>query len=254
MNVVERHHEEGITTLTLNRPEKRNAINLEMTRAIAAEVKLAGDDDDCRCLVITGTGGHFAAGRDLGEVSAADPLATVLSNDDCWADIFQTLQHMSKPSVAVVEGFAVAGGFTLAMGCTFVLAERSARFGALEMRNGFPAAVNTAVLSNLLGPRQSLELLLSAELFDADHLYRIGLINHVADGPEALQELARETTTRLAALDPISVSLTKETHRTMATLSLADALVVGKQLNALLMCSGKFDEGAKIFAANQRKK
>lgn len=253
MAIVERHHENGITTLCLNRPEKRNAINLELGRAIGAELKLAADDADCRCVMIKGKGGHFAAGRDLGEASADDPLATVLGNDNAWAEIFQTLLRMTKPSVAVVEGYAVAGGFTLAMGCTFVLAERGAKFGALEMRGGFPAAINTAVLSNLVGPRQSLELLLSADLFDAAHLHRIGLINHLADGAEALNKLAADISTRLAALDPIAVALTRETHRAMATMPLADALVVGKQLNALLMCSGKIDEGARIYAAGKKR-
>jgi enoyl-CoA hydratase/carnithine racemase len=251
MAVVERHHEDGITTLRLNRPEKRNAINWEMTRAIGAELSAAAADEACRCVVITGNDGHFAAGRDLGEASANDPLDTILTNDNSWAEIFQILLRMTKPSVAVVEGYAVAGGFTLAMGCDFVLAERGAKFGALEMRGGFPAAVNTAVLSNLLGPRQSLELLLSAELFDAEHLHRIGLINHLADGAEALSALAADTVARLVALDPIAVALTKESHRAMAAMTLTDSLVVGKQLNALLMCSGKVDEAAKIYAATK---
>ncbi len=252
MTIVERQHANGITTLRLNRPEKRNALTLEMIHAIADGLRAAAGDDACRCIVITGSGGHLAAGRDLGEASADDTLERMLDNDDAWTRIFEILHTTAKSTVAVVEGYAVAGGFTLAMGCDFVLAERGAKFGALEMRGGFPAAINTAVLSRLVGPRQSLELLLSADLYGAEHLYRLGLINQLADGAQALAELADEFTTRLAALDPVSVRLTKETHRAMATLPMSDALLVGKQLNTLMMSSGKIDEAARIYAESKK--
>jgi enoyl-CoA hydratase len=252
MSIVEREHANAITTLRLNRPEKRNALTLEMIHAIGDGLAAAAADDDCRCIVITGNGGNLAAGRDLGEASADDTLEHMLNNDDAWTRIFEILNAMTKSTVAVVEGYAVAGGFTLAMGCDFVLAERGAKFGALEMRGGFPAAINTAVLSRLVGPRQSLELLLSADLFGAEHLYRMGLINKLADGSDALAAIANDFTARLTALDPVSVRLTKETHRAMATLPMSDALLVGKQLNTLMMSSGKIDEAARIYAESKK--
>ena len=252
MAIVESVHENGITTLTLNRPEKRNAISQELTRALYEALLEVAADPACRCLVITGKGGHFAAGRDLTNVSSKDPYDQILANDDAWAGIFDTLYRLAAPSVAVVEGYAVAGGFTLAMGCDFVIAERGAKFGALEMRGGFPAAVNTAVLSRLVGPRQSLELLLSADTFDADHLYRMGLINRIADGPAQLAAFAAETTDKLVKLDQGAVKMTKETHRAVASLPLSDGLTMGKHLNALLMFAGKFDEAAKIYADSKK--
>src|SRR3546814_15830890 len=92
---------------------------------------------------------------------------------------------MTKPSVAVVRGYAVAGGFTLAMGCDFVLADTTAVFGALEMRGGFPAAVNTAVLAHRVGPRPAVALLLSAGPFSASALHELGLTQILAkDAPE----------------------------------------------------------------------
>ena len=157
------------------------------------------------------------------------------------------LRRSAKPSVAVVQGYAVAGGFTLAMGCDFVIAERSARFGALEMRGGFPAAINTAILSHLCGPRHALELLLSVDMFPADTLFRMGLINELATDGNELTEILKRRVDALVALDPIAVRLTKETGRAASAMPLAEALVMAKQLNSLLMSSGKIEAAAKHF-------
>jgi len=245
--MIETSSQGPVTTLTLNRPQKRNAINAEMINALRDAIIAAETDPECRVLVLTGAGGHFAAGRDLGDAGAATPLDAVMAYDDAYTSLFEMLRRAAKPSLAVVEGYAVAGGFTLAMGCDFVIAARTARFGALEMRGGFPAAVNTAILSHLVGPRQALELLLSTELFDAAHLHRIGLINKLADDTEDLSRQVKTFTDALAGLDPIAVKLTKETHRAALTMPLAEALVMAKQLNSLLMTSGKIDAAANHF-------
>ncbi len=249
--MIKQSHENHVTTLVVNRPAKRNALNWATIRELADRIDAAETDPDCRCLVITGRGEHFAAGRDLDEASADVTLDEALAQDDVYTRIFVALRRMSKPSVAVVSGYAVAGGFTLAMGCDFVLADRSARFGALEMRGGFPAAVNTAILSHLLGPRQALELLLSASLFDADHLYRIGLINEIFDTPEELAEAKDSFVAGLTALDPTAVKLTKETQRATAGMPMPDALVMAKHLNALLMTSGRIKAGAEFFRTDR---
>jgi len=249
--MIKRSHQSHVTTLVVDRPEKRNALDWATIHELADGIDAAEADPDCRGLVITGRGEHFVAGRDLDEASADVTLDAALANDEVYTRIFTALRTMSKPSVAVVRGYAVAGGFTLAMGCDFVLAERSARFGALEMRGGFPAAVNTAILSHLLGPRQALELLLSADLFDADHLYRIGLVNQILDTPQELVEARDKLLAGLTALDPTAVKLTKETQRATAGMPMTDALVMAKHLNALLMTSGRINAGAEFFTKNR---
>jgi len=249
--MIKRSHQSHVTTLVVDRPEKRNALDWATIHELADGIDAAEADPDCRGLVITGRGEHFVAGRDLDEASADVTLDEALANDEVYTRIFTALRAMSKPSVAVVRGYAVAGGFTLAMGCDFVLAERSARFGALEMRGGFPAAVNTAILSHLLGPRQALELLLSADLFDADHLYRIGLVNQILDTPQELIEARDKLLAGLTALDPTAVKLTKETQRATAGMPMTDALVMAKHLNALLMTSGRINAGAEFFTKNR---
>ena len=208
-------------------------------------------DKECRCLVVKGQGDHFCAGRDLGESDKSWPLAQVMEYDDLWATVIGNIRSMSVPSVAVVRGFAVAGGFTLSMACDFVLADRSSRFGALEMKGGFPAAVNTAVLSHLVGPRQSLELLLSADTFTAEQLNSMGLINRLAENEGDLAVLEKDFVEALKMLDPLAVKLTKETHRAVRRASMEEALITAKQLNSLLMTSGKIDEAAERYA-NER--
>ena len=241
----------GVTTITLNRPQQRNALNEDVIRRLADATAEAAADPDCRCLVVKGQGDHFCAGRDLGEADKSMPLSQVMEYDQLWADVIGSIRTMGAPSVAVVRGFAVAGGFTLSMACDFVLAERSARFGALEMKGGFPAAVNTAVLSHLVGPRQSLELLLSAGTFTAEQLNSMGLINRLAANEDELAALEKEFVEDLKALDPLAVKLTKETHRAVRRASMEEALITAKQLNSLLMTSGKIDEAADRYAKDK---
>jgi enoyl-CoA hydratase/carnithine racemase len=236
------------TTLRIDRPQRRNALDHRSIAALSDALAAAEADPSCRVVAIRGTGGTFCSGRDLGEARTDAPLEELLAYDEAWTDIFHLLTGASKPSVAIVEGHAVAGGFTLAMGCDFVVAERGARFGALEMRGGFPAAVNSAILSRVAGPRKALEYLLSAETFPAEHLERAGLINHLADGGDALEETARQVCERLAALDATAVKLTKDAHRMASVMPISEALVMGRQLNALLMATGR------ITAARDRNK
>lgn len=238
-----------VRRLVLDRPDKRNALNWDMIPQLVEGIHAAANDASCRCLVITGAGDTFCAGRDLGAGKGREAeLEDVLADDDAYQAIFEALRTLSCPSVAVVRGHAVAGGFTLAMGCDFVLAEKGAKFGAMEMRGGFPAAVNTSLLSHLAGPRQALELLLSADTFPAERLHDMGLINRLADGPNELETMTEDFVQGLVDLEPVAVRLTKETLRAVSTMPLGEALTVSKQLNALLMASGRIDKAAEIFA------
>lgn len=241
----------AVTQIVLDRPRQRNALTVEMIASLAAAVAEADAAADCRCVVIKASGEHFCAGRDLAPGRARD-LESVLAYDDAYARIFERLRTLNKPSVAVVRGFAAAGGFTLAMGCDLVIADESAKFGAVEMKNRFPAAVNTAVLSHLLGPRRALEFLLLGEIIPARALFELGLVNRLAPDAAELAGIEAALTAQLAALDPVAVRLTKETHRATCNMPLADALTVGKQLNALLLASGRIDEAGRAFAARRK--
>lgn len=243
----------GITTIRLQRPERKNALSANMIAQIGDALAQARTDDNCRCVILTGSKGNFCAGRELG--SLPEPgLASTLDYDEAYTAIFRNLQELSKPSVAIVEGYAVAGGFTLAMGCDFVLAAEDARFGALEMKNGFPAAINTALLSQLCPPRLALEWLVSGELIPARRLYEQGLINRLAANSAALSEMAGNFIRMLLEREPLATRLAMEAFKSARAMPLSDALAYGKNLNALLLASGRIGEAVRTFEAQQRKK
>lgn len=243
---------DGVMQIRINRPERRNALDTASFTALGELFAAAEADPDCRVLRLEGAGGHFCAGRDLAAAGARD-LSSVLAWDEAWTRIYRLLRSSSKPSVAVVEGYAVAGGFTLAMACDFVLADSGAKFGALEMRNGFPAAVNTPVLTKLVGPRLALEFLLFGDLIGARRLHEALLINRLVDGADALSEAADDFCARLAALDADAVAMTKELHKATLSMPLDDALTMGKHANALIKASGRLDEAAARHARRDRK-
>lgn len=241
----------AVYEIILDRAPQRNALTVEMIGALAAAVAAADGAADCRCVVIKSSSAHFCAGRELAADRARD-LDSVLAYDDAYAAVFERLRVLNKPSLAVVRGYAVAGGFTLAMGCDFVIADESAKFGAVEMNHRFPAAINTALLSHLLGPRRALEILLLGEITGARAMHEMGLINRLTTDAPALAALEAALSAQLAALDPAAVRLTKEMHRAACNMPLADALTMGKQLNALLLAAGRIDEASRAFAARRK--
>ena len=244
--MIRQDRDGGIATLTIDRPERRNAFDAETTAALATALETLEHDGEVRVVALRGAGSAFSTGRDLTAIEQGDePRGEILQRQDDWVRIFHALHRLRVPSVAVVHGYAVAGGFTLAMGCDFVLAERGARFGALEMRNGFPAAVCTPVLAHLIGPRLGLELALFGELVPAERLYAAGLINRLAEDGDALEAIARDFLGHLAGLDRDAVALTRESFRAAANMPLDNALDMGKHLNQLVAASGWFAEGAR---------
>ena len=243
-----------VHTLTLNRPDKKNALDREMVLGLDAALRAATEDDECRCVVLQGAGGNFCSGRDLALESPEDGLDWYFGWDGEYGDALNRLLAMKKPTVALVEGYAVAGGFTIAMSCQFVLAVETAKFGALEMKNGFPAAINTAVLTHLLPRRRALELLLSADTFSAAALERFGLITRLAADSTALRAAADAFVAALTALDARAVRMTLELHQLVEDMPLAHGVLVGKQMNSLLAASGTIARGAARRKARQMKK
>ena len=228
-----------VTRLMLDRPAKKNALSLDMVRGLKDALAAAEANEACRVVVLTGAGGTFCAGRDLAQDAPADRLDWYFGWDGAYADMLNTLLALGKPVIAAVEGHAVAGGFTVSMCCHFVVTRANARFGALEMRNGFPAAVNTAVLSSLLSRRKALELLLSADTVGAAELERMGLITKLVPDEGDFDGEVDALAAKLAALDARAVTMTLELARIVEHLPLDRGVLVGKQMNALLAAAGK---------------
>lgn len=245
--------EHGVAAITIDRPQRRNALDSVTMDGISKGLTSLESKSDIRALVIRGSGTTFSSGRDLKEAGELT-LDQALSQHGAWTDVFRILRRLPFPSVAAVEGFAVAGGFTLAMGCDFVIAERSAQFGAMEMKNGFPAAVCTPLLARLAAPRIGLELALFGELVSAERLFSVGLVNRLADGSDGLDAAVKDYVDRVIALDQSAIRQTLETYRAAETMPLDQSLTMGLHLNQLLDASGSFKRGGAAFAANQAKK
>jgi len=241
-----------VVRILIDRPERRNAFDPAGTRALGDAVAAALASPETRVIVIKGAGDVFSTGRDLKAAAAegARPpgLPDAADVDADWVRIFHLLHRSAVPSVAVVRGYAVAGGFTLAMGCDFVLAERSAVFGAYEMRHGFPAAVCTPLLARLVGPRLGLEFALFGEPISADRLFSAGLINRLAQTPDELARVETEFVGRLASLDPRAVRMTRDLFRAAETMPLDNALDAGRQLNQLIGATGGFAGAGRNLA------
>lgn len=241
----------NVVTLTIDRPKRRNALDSAAMAALANALAELEQNRDIRALVVCGASGSFSAGRDLKE-AAELPIERALDQHLEWTNVFRLLRRLPFPSIAAVEGYAVAGGFTLAMGCDFVIAEQTAQFGAMEMKNGFPAAVCTPILARLAPPRIGLEIALFGDLVSAQRLHAAGLVNQLADGSAGLATALVEFTERIVALDAKAVRQTLETYRAAETMPLDQSLTLGLHLNQLLDASGSFKSAGQSFGRKEK--
>ncbi len=168
--------EDGVATLWLNRPAKRNAVTLAMWRAIARHCRRLAGDPEVRVLVVRGVGGHFCAGADIADLAAVD----LAEYHEVNAEADAALAAFPKPTVAVVTGACVGGGTEIAVACDLRLADTSARVGITPARLGivYPAIALERVV-RLAGPSATKHLLYSAEIVDAERALRVGLLDEV---------------------------------------------------------------------------
>ena len=206
---------EAVGLITLNRPERANAMN----RAMLAELNAACDaveaDEAIRALVVTGAGGVFSSGFDLKEQAAAPPQG-VAEWRDVLRDDFDTVMrfwHLSKPTIAAVRGPALAGACELALACDVTVAAEDARFGEPELR--FGAGIVVMLMPWLTGPKHAKEILLTGDdEIGARRAYEIGLVNRVVPVGEEI-ETALTLARRMAAIEPALLKRTKATINRM---------------------------------------
>jgi methylglutaconyl-CoA hydratase len=198
--------------LTLNRPDRRNAFTRALIDAIGDAVRRARDDAAARCVIITGAGSAFCAGMDLAELqeSLASPGEAPVWDDALrLGNVYDLIYKLPKPTIAAVNGAAVAGGAGLVSVCDLAIATHGAKFGYPEVRRGLVAALVMPHLMRHVGERMSRYLLLTGELIDADEARRAGLINAVVLGEE-LMERAMTWARALAEGGPQALAGTKE--------------------------------------------
>jgi methylglutaconyl-CoA hydratase len=212
--LVRYEHRPPAAVVTLNRPDKRNALSRALIAALAEAFQRAKDDDAARCVVLTGAGSAFCAGMDLDELRGTLDASADLIWDDAQklAALYELIYTLPKPTVAAVNGAAVAGGAGLMTVCDLAVAVNTAKFGYPEVRRGLVAAMVLPHLLRHVNERAARWLLLTGELIDAEGAKRHGLVNAVVPAEE-LMERALNWCQSLAAGGPKALAATKELLR-----------------------------------------
>ncbi len=237
----------GIARITLNRPEKRNAITGEMMSALRDALKRAEDDAAVRVLLIRGSGKDFCAGLDLSEVlKSAEDEAAALASARRLGDLYIAMRRHPKPIVAAVQGRALGGGAGIATASDLIVAAESAQFGYPEVKLGFIPAIVTTMLRRAVNERQAMELALTGDPLSAPRAHAIGLVNRVV--PDAEFETHIENyVAALAANSATAMNLSKTLLYRTDGMSFEASIEAGVQANVQARATDDFKRGVERF-------
>lgn len=240
---------DGIATVTLNRPERMNALSRTMMGDLERIFYDIARRDEPQCLILTGAGGRaFCAGADIRERAGASPrgVATWVELDRTRR-LFRGVEQFERPTIAAIDGVAVGGGLELALCCDLRIGSPSARIGLTELRLGaIPAAGGTQRLPRLIGAARAKELLFTAEIVSADEALRLGVLNRVVTSDRLLAE-AREIAARIASLAPLATMLAKRAVDEGMQVGLDTGLEIERCAAAMLMETDDRKEGMRAF-------
>src|SRR6476620_2527441 len=244
--------QDAIATITLNRPEKRNAVSFTLVGELLAaldEVERGG----AQALIVTGAGKAFCAGMDLEELKSllGKSHDENVSDSARMAKMFRRLYEFPKPTIAAVNGAAIAGGTGLATMCDFTLAVPEAKFGHTEVRIGFVPAIVSSILVWQVGHKIARDLLLTGRLFDAAEGHRLGLVNEVVEAPQ-LMTSARELAAQLIENSPASLKLTKRLINSYIAPELDQQIETAVTENAAIRQTADFREGVSSFLEKRK--
>jgi len=241
-----------LATLTLNRPDKRNAISGRMI----SELQSALDEIEhrhTRVAIVTGSGKSFCAGMDLEMLSAIATQSAAENMEDSrrMAKMFRRVWSFSKPLIAAVNGAALAGGCGIATLCDFTLAVPEAKFGYTEVKIGFLPAIVSVFLTRQIGDKHARDLLLTGRLVTAEEAAKLGLISEIVPA-ERLMERAGELADTLIAASPVSLTRAKRLLTSAAQASVDADLERAILENARIRCTADFREGLASFLEKRK--
>jgi enoyl-CoA hydratase/carnithine racemase len=255
--MVSLEKDKSIATITLNRPEKRNALNMELMSEIDMAFDEAAKDKDTRAIILTGSGSAFSAGLDfnwaatMGEQDLPPMASTVrgrmVTHDEkSFLTVLLKIQSMPKPVIAAVNGVALGGGFILAVACDLKVASENAQFGMLQVKRGLiPDGGGTFLLPRAVGLSKALELALIGDLINAREAERIGVVNKVVP-PEKLMSAAEEMAAKIVKNAPLAVAMTKAAmYRGLHEHDLAAHMDYEVYIMNILFSTEDFQEGMR---------
>jgi methylglutaconyl-CoA hydratase len=246
------HDEAQLRTIQLNRPERRNAINATMI----AELGRALDEakaDDCAVVILTGAGNAFSAGMDLDHLQRMHSATPAEQQEDTKrvADLLRALYDFPKPTIAAVNGAAIAGGTGLATVCDFTLAVPAAKFGYTEVRIGFIPAIVASFLRLQVGEKKARDLLLTGRLIDAEEALSLGLVTNVVPEAELMTE-ARNLAQSLLQNSPQAMGGVKRLLSAFTRASLDAEIAEAIEQNAEARRTPDFEEGIRAFLEKRK--
>jgi len=252
--MINTHSKSSIFFITLDRIEKKNALNDEMVDALKLQFKRAFDDETIKIIVLEANGDVFSAGADLEYLQKLqqNSLAENEADSSSLAELFQMIYEGPKVVIAAVQGHAIAGGCGLATVCDFCFAAEDAKFGYTEVRIGFIPAIVSYYLTRKIGETKSKELLLTGALITAEQAQKIGMINYVVKGNELKMEV--ETFANQIALNCSAQALdkTKELIRTVQSLDTHTAMEYAAQMNAKARATEDCKKGISAFLNKEK--
>ena len=236
-----------VATLTLNRPEQRNALNGELLAALVDGMKRARDDDAVRAVVLTGSGEKvFCAGADLGGFAADVPLVDKHFASDLFLEYFRLMPRLGKPSLCAANGHVLAGGMGLALSCDLLIAKEGARFGTPEINVGaFPYMIMAVIYRNV--PRKKVnEMMLLGERMTAEEAVTYGLANKVVPADE-FDDAVGEWAAKLASKSPLLMRIGHDAMYRQDDMALDDALEFLRSQLTLTFSTEDIQEGVAAF-------
>ena len=245
--LVFRHDDQGVTTLTMNRPKARNALSQGMLRALLDTFIEVSTDDTVRVVILAGAGPGFCAGHDLKEIKAQNYSRNYTEQlfADC-AELMQTIIRLPKPVIAQVHGIATAAGAQLVASCDLAISSQEARYATPGVNIGLFCSTPMVALSRNLSNKHAMQMLLTGDLIDAQNAYRMGLINEVVDAEE-LGTKTMELAQKIASKSPLTVAIGKEAYYRQAELPLSEAYDYTKEVMVRNLEARDAQEGISAF-------
>lgn len=240
-----------VAFLKINRPDKRNALNIPTRNEILAALDALQEDQEARVLIVTGVGDKaFIAGADIGEFAGM----TALTQRDVMTRrrAFDAMENFPKPVIAMINGFCLGGGCELALACDIRIASDNAKLGQPEINLGIiPGGGGTQRLAHLVGEGKAMELILTGDMVDAQEALKIGLVNHVFPQAE-LEARTLEMAQKIADKSPVALRMAKEAVKGAARMNLREGLEREVDLFALCFSSEDKEEGVKAFLEKRK--
>jgi enoyl-CoA hydratase len=235
-----------VATLTVNRPDKLNALNDATIAELGHAIDEIRVDDAIGGVIVTGAGRAFVAGADITELSSQTPVLAK-ARARAGQDVFRRIETCPKPVIAAVNGFALGGGCELAMACHIRIASDVAKFGQPESKLGIlPGYGGSQRLPRLVGKGRAMQLLMTGETIDATEAYRIGLVNRVTPAAE-LMSVTREMMKTILANGPLAIALCIEAIERGLEMSLDEGLILEANHFGLLAATDDMREGMRAF-------